>query len=280
MMDPAAKKKRFEGLIQFKEPLRQALACIHAANSRRFATSLQSDFVKHRNTPELSHFLLGSDDSAIEDMSNGISPRHTLLAIEQLGEAPLLWKRSRPEPDVKIFAWLNSADHLACQQLYLLLAAALGDHKTLDLNDLSVSGTIKTVFTQAKDRSWMGSERTQLFTEFEKDTAKIFKAQKTTVRTDGCTVSILVEGHTNLSQEQASDLAISHLKNPSRHLVIVNYLGGPKPRLQCVYFTPMCLPLKEVQATAIQGFVVLRDIKTPAKVRKTMLASLSKLGKT
>lgn len=273
MTGTAVKRKRFEGLIQFQEPLRQALVCIQASGAARFATAIQSEFLQARNTPDLSHFLLTSDGSAIGDLTKGIEAKHLLMAVEQLEEGEVSWKHKTPRPDVKISAWVNSGDPLVCQQLYCLLAAAGNNQSTFDLNELSPTGTLKNSFKDSMNKVWVKGERQDLFEDFMRDAGKIFQAEKTVVASDGCTVSLLVEGFTNLKAAEAHVLAIKHLKKATRHLVIVNYIGGPRPRLQCVYLTPMRLPLKELQSSAHKGFVLLRDIKETAQLAKSVLAS-------
>ena len=273
MTGMAVKKKRFEGLIQFHEPLRQALTSIQAAHPSRFATSFQSDFIKHRDTPELSHFLLALNGSEIGEIPNDRQPHHLLMAIERLEDAQIDWKKKLPENDVNIAAWLNSGDLLVCQQVYRILAAAASNQETFGLDQLLPKGAIKSSFESSEGKPWMGEERLELFKDFKKDTSKIFKAEKSTISTDGCTVSLMIEGDTNLSWEKASKKLVTGLKSASRHLVIVNYTSGPNARLQCVYLTPMRLPLKELQTVVLKGFVLLRDIKPSVKFPKTVLVS-------
>ncbi len=273
MTGTAVKRKRFEGLIHFQEPLRQALVCIQAAYAGRFATAFQSEFIKARDTKDLSHFLLTSDGSDLGEVSATLEERHLLMAIEQLDDGQENWKKSLPEPDVKISAWLNTGDPLVCQQLYLLLAMAVAETSEFDLSRMNALGSIETELNKARSEAWMSAERISLYDEFQKDVAKIFKIDRERISTDGCSVSYLVEGETSLSAEDAFRAIIQGLKSNSRHLVIANYISGPKPRLQCVYLTPMRLPLKELQNVGLKGFVLLRDIKEKAAKQNSVLAS-------
>ena len=97
--------------------------------------------------------------------------------------------------------------------------------------------------------------------------------QREYLATDGCSVSLLLEGPTSLSWKDLTSKALSHLAKPDRHLVAVNYTSGVQPCLQCAYLTPMRLPLKELQTSTLKGFLLLRDIKETAKVSKSVLAS-------
>ncbi|MES2744882.1 MAG: hypothetical protein V4655_05620 [Bdellovibrionota bacterium] len=273
MTGSAVKKKRFEGLIQFQEPLRQALVCIQASFPNRFATAAQSSLLAGLNTPHLSHFLMATDGPEFGEDTPSLEANHLLMTVEQLDDDQTDWKNQVPSSDVKIAAWINSADPLACTQMFSLLAAGVSHAATLDLSQLSVLGALQTTLNESQSQSWMQGERVHLFEDFASDAEKIFRVEKKTVTTDGCTVSLFVEGETTLNAEKAFEAAIKILKNSERHLVIVNYIGGLKPRLQCVFLTPMRLPLKELQTSSLKGFVLLRDIKETAKLAKSVLAS-------
>lgn len=273
MTGVAGKKKRFEGLIQFQEPLRQALVSLQAAHGDRFATAFQSDFLKAKDTTDLSHFILTSDGSTIGDLTRGLEARHLMISIEQLSDNVMDWKKTKLDPDAKISAWLSSGDPLACQQLYSLLALASSEARTFDLKSLKTLGALSLPFETAAGEAWMSEERMSHFKDFEADASRIMRTDKRTIVTDGCTVSLIIEGNTKLSADKAFEKALIKLRKNTRHFVGVNYVGGSKPRLQCVYLTPMRLPLKELQTSALRGFVLLRDIKEKAHLPKSVLAS-------
>jgi hypothetical protein len=266
MTSSAVKKKRYEGLMQFQERLRQALACIQASFPGRFSPADQSEQLKGLNTHYLSHFLLNAQSAETNETMSGSSP--LLMAIEQLSDDPTDWKYPSPADDVKISAWLDSGDPLACSQMFWLLAAGLSEHPVFDLNQLFARGSVRSTLVEAMSQSWMSHERTELFDSFRQDAEQIFSAENTLVSTDGCSVSLVMQGSTSLSSEKAFEAAIKHLKSSERHLVIFSYEGGEKPRIQCAFLTPMRLPLKEPQSFALKGFVLLRDIKKTAKQDK------------
>ncbi|RZA19284.1 MAG: hypothetical protein EOP10_19795 [Proteobacteria bacterium] len=253
--------------------MRQALVCIQASFPNRFATAAQSSLLAGLNSPHLSHFLMAAQGSEFGEDTPVLESNHLLMTIEQLDDDQTDWKNQVPAGAVKIAAWLNSADPLACSQMFWLLAAGASQAKALDLGQLNARGALQTTLKDSGSQSWMQGERVHLFERFTSDAEKIFRVEKKLVSTDGCTVSLFVEGETTLSSEKAFEAAIKILKNSERHMVIVNYIGGQKPRLQCVFLTPMRLPLKELQTSSLKGFVLLRDIKETVKLAKSVLAS-------
>lgn len=268
------KKKRYEGLIQFQDPLRQVLVCLQAALAERFTTGAQLDFLKLRDSGEASHFLLTSDGSTVGEMGKGLENRHLLMRIEQLGQALPTWLT--PELDNKIAAWIDSTDALTAQYFYQLLAQAVSGNDSFCLKQVSAWGANIETWTDSKilKPDWLGRERRELLGLFTQDASPLFKKiEKQSLATDGCSVALLLEGPTHLNWKDLSSEAFTRLAKADRHLVAVNFMSTPKHRLQIAYITPMRLPLKDLQASTLKGFLLLRDIKETAKLSKSVLAS-------
>lgn len=268
------KKQRYEGLIQFQDPLRQALVCLQAALAERFTTGAQLDFLKLRDSGEASHFLLTSDGSNVGEMAKGLENRHLLMRVEQMDQKLPSWLP--PELDNKIAAWLDSTDALTAQYFYQLLAQAVSQSNEFCLKELSAWGASIETWTASKilKPEWLGRERHELLGEFTAEAAPLFrKIEQQSLATDGCSVALLLEGLTHLDWKGLSTEAFARLAKPDRHLIAVNFNSKPEHRLQIAYITPMRLPLKDLQASTLKGFLLLRDIKETAKLAKSMLAS-------
>lgn len=269
------KKKRYEGLIQFQDPLRQALVCLQAALAERFTTAAQLDFLKQRDSREASHFLLTSDGSTVGGLPRGLEARHLLMRVEQLEQNLPSW--AAPELDNKIAAWLDSTDPLTAQYFYQLLAQAVAPTPSFDLKQVSAWGASIESWSDSKtlqSAAWICRERLELLQEFRDDAAPLFgNIDKQSLATDGCSVALLLEGLTHLSWQDLSLEALLRLAKPHRHLLAVNFMSTPEHRLQIAYVTPMRLPLKDLQASTLKGFLLLRDIKEATKVSKSVLAS-------
>ncbi|MBC7661099.1 MAG: hypothetical protein H7249_15480 [Chitinophagaceae bacterium] len=269
------KKKRYEGVIQFQDPLRQALVCLQAALAERFVTGAQDDYLKLIDTPEASHFLMTSDGSPVGDLSLGLQSRHLLLRIEQLENSLPKWQA--PDFYRKIAAWIDSSDPLTTQFLFQVLAQAASPHSTsFDLSSLLAWGTAVDSSLNPKNSSfqkpWLDTEHTRLLQAFKGDAEGLFKkVEKQSLAADGCSVSFLLEGPTSLSWQALADGALKKLAKMDHHLVALNYTSGPKPRLQCAYLMPMRLPLKDLQTSSLKGFLLLCDIKEAAKKPKSVL---------
>ncbi len=271
----AKKKQRYEGLIQFQDPLRQALVCLQAALAERFTTGAQLEFLKQKDTPDASHFLLTSDGSNVGGMGEGLEARHLLMRVEQLDQKLPTW--DKPECESKIAAWLDSSDTLAAQYIFQLLAQAVAITSQFDLQQVSSWGAETSNWQGPhliQHESWQSLERRDMLKTFQDEAAPLFKKiDKQNLTTDGCSVTLHIEGPTDLSWQDLSITALERLVKPNRHLIAVNYISQPTPRLQIAYITPMRLPLKDLQASTLKGFMLLRDIKEAAKVAKSVLAS-------
>lgn len=269
------KKKRFEGLIQFQDPLRQAMVCLQAALAERFTTGAHIDFLKVKDSVDASHFLLTSDGSTIGEMDKGLEERHLLMRVEQLDQNLPSWQT--PELDNKIAAWLDSSDPLTAQYFYQILAQASGEANAFDLRQVSAWGASLDSWTDTKTlkiEPWMNRERIELLNSFRTDASPLFsKMESQSISTDGCSVALLLEGECSFQWKDCALEAIKNLAKENRHLLAINYISGPKPRLQIAYITPMRLPLKDLQASTLKGFLLLRDIKVKAKMSKSVLAS-------
>jgi hypothetical protein len=269
------KKKRFEGLIQFQDPLRQAMVCLQASLAERFTTGAHIDFLKTRDSVEASHFLLTSDGSIIGEMEKGLEERHLLMRVEQLDQNLPRWQS--PELDNKITAWLDSSDALTSQYFYQILAQASGGTSPFDLRHVSAWGASQDSWTDTKTlkiEPWMNRERIELLNSFRTDASSLFsKLEVQSVSTDGCSVALLLEGECGLQWKDCASEAIKNLAKANRHLLAINYISGPKPRLQIAYITPMRLPLKDLQASTLKGFLLMRDIKVKVILPHSVIAS-------
>ncbi|MBC7531427.1 MAG: hypothetical protein H7318_07600 [Oligoflexus sp.] len=268
------KKKRYEGLIQFQDPLRQVMVCLQAALEERFTTGAQLDFLKLRDSSEASHFLLTSDGSTVGEMAGGLESRHLLMRVEQLGRELPSWLT--PELDNKIAAWIDSTDPLTAQYFYQVLAHAVSGSESFCLKQVSAWGAATETWTASNilKPDWLGCERHELLGKFTSEATPLFrKIEKQRLATDGCSVALLLEGPTDLAWKDLPAEALARLAKADRHLIAVNFISTPERRLQIAYITPMRLPLKDLQASTLKGFLLLRDIKETAKLSKSVLAS-------
>ena len=154
-MSPAPKKKRYEGLIQFKDFLRQNLVCLQAALQGSFATAVQCPLVARLDQLDLGcyHLIVGfGRDHDLSAAVTATSDEQLLIQLHQKLDQPLsqLVEGLR---ETQVGVWIDSADLLAGQYFYNILANLMLQKGELDRRNQHSWGSVTTSFAVSDHQS-------------------------------------------------------------------------------------------------------------------------------
>lgn len=219
-MQKPKKKKRYEGLIQFKDALRQSVVCLQASLAGGFATKLQSNLVNALDeASESSHFLLFSSAGEVGEVndSDQISDHHILAFIRQKKpeeeKLEIVWHEN---PLAKLSLWIDPKDHLAVGEFFRIVTHLCRSQQRLQLDTCQNWGSVVDHYDfkdldQAKlelaewcERFQLSEERIRSLGRALEESEKFYSnIESFHLGSDGSNLSIILEGH--LKSEVKSD---------------------------------------------------------------------------
>ena len=280
------KRKRFEGLIHFKDSLRQTVVCLQASLAKRFATSVQSPLIENLDeTAEDAYYLLLSSDQDVGQVSDEaeINQHHVLTRLCQCFDDKTRDAIAWHQQDLaKVSAWLDPADQIGSSYLYLILLQICNQSQNLDLKLCRTWGS----FAETHDFQSMQSvsqwiegwrqayrvndERTKVFSKSLKQAGPLFESiDQLQLSSDGTFISLTIEGRIDSNLKASTQQIIDACKDLSGHTVVLN--------LHEVDQISIVLPIRITQGSrpyGLRSFIVIRDLDANgAKSQQTKQAS-------
>jgi hypothetical protein len=289
MSDEKPKKKRFEGLIQFKEALRQTIVCLQASMEDRFASSLQSELVRRldENTEQMHHLLFATSGSVGKvDETQQMTEQHLLARIYQQQSENLKTELICTQPDpAHITVWLDPADPLVTSYLFRLISMACNSAETFDLKDCLAWGSVlrsQAIQDQAAAEDFVKNcstqygfswDRTTIMLSFVQALSELLQScESIHLVADGSYVGLLIEGRTKASLPQNLQMTMEKLASSDAHTLAINCPSDPNACTQFAMLMPIRLQSKAVCASLLKGFVVLNNVRRKPKTQKNKLA--------
>lgn len=287
MSGDSPKKKRFEGLIHFQDPLRQAFVCLQASLGSKFATEGQVSFLKDlsKSQEEAAYLLLSQEADSLSSLSqlNDLKVQHMLCHIRQLKSPKPLDGINWFDPhSAKLNAWIDSSDLLASSSLMRILGLACRADANFDLADSFAWGSVRKVKPDAQGQEEFFREglrsfffcrtRLELFQNFVQRSMPVFKKiQNMSIVSDGLSVSLLLDGAPAGSWKELGPNAFKQYAQDDSPFTAVNYRSAEQ--LQCMIVTPLRLPLKSSERIFFKGIVLCREMKLEKGSQRTKKAS-------
>lgn len=269
-MTTRPKKKRFEGLIQFKDFLRQTVVCLQASLAEKFATSVQSAFIKHLDEQsEGVYFLLLSSSEEVGQVSteDEISPHHILSRFYQKQggnvSQDIAWHK---QDHTKISVWLDPTDQLAAHSFYRIALQVCSSQQHLNLLECQNWGSLvhthRFVDRKAME-SWLkqwhahyqiNNERMKMLGQSLTQSLGFFdQTEAVHLTSDGTYVSLIIDGELTQKHKSKLDRFVGKLKNLPIHSLILNL--GETDQIA------LCLPIRLVkQQVGLKSFMVVKDL--------------------
>ncbi len=289
MSEDKPKKKRFEGLIQFKEALRQTIVCLQASMEDRFASSLQSELVRRLDeNPDHTHHLLFSSSGCIAkvDEVRQMTDQHLLARIYQQQSEDLRSELKYSTKDAAhITLWLDPADPLITSYFFRLVSLACSGKDNFDLKDcLSWGSIIQSQATQTAEAvedfvkncskqygfSW---DRTAIMLSFVQRLCGFLQSYESIhLVGDGSYIGLLIEGKPKTDVAQNLQATIDQLAASDAHTIAINIAADPEACTQFVMLMPIRLQSKAVSPSLLKGFVLLNNVCRKPKTQKSKLA--------
>ncbi len=285
MSEVKPKKKRYEGLIQFKDALRQTIVCLQASMDTRFAHSLHSPWLKKLDEDHAPqhHLLFATDKGCISDglAAKDLDENHLLACIHQQQTADLRseisWNKGLR---TKISAWVDPGDMLISSVLFRLISMACNTAIPFDLKDcLSAGGVIKSrewqqfeegrqFIDECQTQFGLNPQRIKVFKSFLLLSQNLIKdSGKVHLIGDGLAIGILIEG---LSLQKDANLLAAALAPLAQgnHTIIVNRPESLHEPLQLAILTAIRMPSQLKGSSSLKGFVFLNNIRPAAILKK------------
>ncbi len=279
MSDEKPKKKRFEGLIQFKEALRQIVVCLQASMESRFMTAIQSELVKKldESTSGSHHllFAMGSESAKPIESETQLEPRHLLTQITQTqGEdvrSEIKWSQSHM---TKASVWIDSSDILMANFFFWLISVACRPNKTFHLQDcVNWGGAVfsKTI-TRANDidvclQDWqqrfqLSYARQVLMNDFTKASVELLKeSTQLSLLSDGSFVGLLIEGRRADCSAEELCKKLQALTQIEAHSITLNLANSADGITQILMLSPIRESNKSLNVASLRGFIVLENMR-------------------
>lgn len=272
-MTTRPKKKRFEGLIHFKDSLRQTVVCLQASLSSKFATSVQSEFVRKLDEgSDDAHFLLFSSGTQVGqvDEEHDLCSHHILSRIHQKEAGELAdevcWHRHDKS---KVSVWIDPSDHLAASAIYRIISCICYSGQTLNLKDCQNWGSLITSHSYTdlnKAKAWLNQwqgfyqlniERLNLIrSSLEQLTPDFTAIDQLYLSSDGTSISLIIEGELLDQLKNNLDQTVEKLRGLSYHSVIINM----SDKDQLCLTSPIRL-LTFHQQSPLRSFVLIRGLE-------------------
>ncbi|MFW7377543.1 MAG: hypothetical protein ACOH5I_01890 [Oligoflexus sp.] len=238
-MTTKPKKKRFEGLIHFKDSLRQTAVCLQASLNNKIATSVQSEFVKQLDAgPEDVHFLLFSsaDQVGLVSREDEMTSHHILSRFHQKTSDELAKEIEwHLHEKTKVSVWIDPIDHLAANAFYRIISHVCYSGQTLNLKHCQNWGSLitdhsysdlqqaKVWLAQWQSLFQLNQERLNLIRNSLDQTHAYFTdIDNLYLTSDGTCVSLIIEGE--LQQHNKTNLTqtVRLLRDLTFHSVTLN----------------------------------------------------------
>ncbi|HET9237542.1 MAG TPA: hypothetical protein VFO10_09845 [Oligoflexus sp.] len=289
MSDEKPKKKRFEGLIQFKEALRQTIVCLQASMEDRFASSLQSELVRRldENTEQMHHLLFATAGAVGKiDDSKQMTDQHLLARIYQQQTEDLKTELNCTQPDpAHITVWLDPADPLITSYLFRLISLACSASESFDLKDCLAWGSVlrsQAISDQAAAEAFVKNcsqqygfswDRSEIMLGFVQALGSLLQTcDSIHLVADGSYVGLLIEGKTKASLPEHLQEAMAKLASSDAHTLAINCPADPQASTQFAMLMPIRLQSKAVCPSPLKGFVVLQSVRRKPNTQKNKLA--------
>ncbi len=289
MSDEKPKKKRFEGLIQFKEALRQTIVCLQASMEDRFASSLQSELVRRldENTEQMHHLLFATSGAVGKvDDSEHMTEQHLLARIYQQQSEDLRTELTCTQPDpAHITVWLDPADPLVTSYFFRLISLACNGTDSFDLKDCLAWGSVlrsqaiqdqqaaEAFVKNCSNQYGFSWDRTEIMLGFVQALAGLLQTcDSIHLVADGSYVGLLVEGKTKACLPQNLQMTMNKLASCDAHTIAINCASDPNASTQFAMLMPIRLQSKAVCASLLKGFVVLNNVRCKPNTQKNKLA--------
>ncbi len=290
MSEDKPKKKRFEGLIQFKEALRQTIVCLQASMEDRFASSLQSDLVRQLDeNPDQMHHLLFSTQGCVGqvDESKQLTEQHLLARIYQQQTEDLRTELHCPQKDPAHFTlWLDPADPLVTNYFFRLVSLACNGAKTFDLKDclawgsvlrsLAIQnlGTAEDFVKNCSTEYGFSWDRCNIMLGFVQALEPLLQScESIHLVADGSYIGLLIEGKPKAALPQNLQNTMEQLAKSDAHTIAINCTAEAEACTQFAMLMPIRLPSKATCPSMLKGFIVLNNIRSKPNTQKSKLAS-------
>lgn len=289
MSDEKPKKKRFEGLIQFKEALRQTIVCLQASMEDRFASSLQSELVRRldENTEQMHHLLFATSGVVGKvDESQQMTEQHLLARIYQQQSEDLRTELTCTQSDpAHITVWLDPADPLVTSYFFRLISLACNGTDAFDLKDCLAWGSVlrsQAIQDQQAAEDFVKNcsaqygfswDRTGIMLGFVQAISGLLQTcDSIHLVADGSYVGLLIEGKTIACLPQNLQVTVNKLASTDAHTIAINCAADASASTQFAMLMPIRLQSKAVCASLLKGFVVLNNIRRKPNTQKNKLA--------
>lgn len=290
MSEDKPKKKRFEGLIQFKEALRQTIVCLQASMEDRFASSLQSDLVRQldENTDQMHHLLFSTQGCVGQvSASQQLTEQHLLARIYQQQTEDLRSELHCPQKDpAHITLWLDPADPLVTNYFFRLVSLACNGRETFDLKDCLAWGSVLNslaiqnleaaeVFVKNCSAQYGFSwDRSGIMLGFVQALGPLLQScDSIHLVADGSYIGLLIEGKPKAALPQNLQATMEQLATSDAHTIAINCAANAESCTQFAMLMPIRLPSKAMCPSMLKGFIVLNNIRSKPNTQKSKLAS-------
>lgn len=289
MTEEKPKKKRFEGLIHFKEALRQTIVCLQAAMEDRFASTLQSNLIKQldQNPEQAFHLLFGIKQAVGEiNQASDLKSSHLLARIYQQQSEDLRQEICCPAQDLKhINMWINPSDPLMASYFFRLVSLACQGHPQFDLKDSLSWGSVMRSQEVSDVKSTLAFvescsnqygftwDRQTIVQEFVQSLAPILQTFSSVhLHADGSYISFVVEGMPKADLRNQFCSWVQKLSESGAHSLAINIPEEPSLPTQFAVLMPIRLQNKSVNIPYLKGFILLHQICRKKEAEKPKLA--------
>ncbi|SMF22434.1 hypothetical protein [Pseudobacteriovorax antillogorgiicola] len=260
------KKKRFEGLIHFKDSLRQTIVCLQASLKQGFATESQSPLIAKLNQDqEEVYFLLFSSNRNVGQISelNQLSHHHLLAFIHQIHADDITSAvRWHQYPQAAISIWMDPSDRLASNYMHNLISQVCQKTQSIDFTRCHGWGSHRTQLNlgngkQAND--WLGKwhedygtdeDRAAIMSQLLSEGQSFFsEVQKVSISSDGTYTTLTIDGKLSSRDQQGMKHTLENLKRLPAHIIGINL--GNKDQVE------FCVPIRVTTATPLKAVFVI-----------------------
>lgn len=283
MSEERPKKKRYEGLIQFKDSLRQSIVCLQASMEDRFLHSLHSAWIRKLDEEHapLHHliFAMGRQSIGEVNVAQDMTDHHLLARICQQQSADLcseiIWAKG---PTPQLTAWLDPSDFTVSSLLFRMISLACDLSKSFDLKTCMAWGGV------LQSANWQSAEEAQQFLRSSQKQFGLSESRVTILKAfldralgllqnkgavhfigDGLSIGILIEGSPLEAEAETIARAIAQLPQSAAHTILINRPRDPAEPLQLVILTSIRASSHFKGASMLKGFVLINNIRPLAK---------------
>lgn len=284
------KKKRFEGLLQFREALRQSIVCLQASMGERFAHSIQSSLIRSLDeAPDNAsyfHLLFGMGDKHIGDVAvqKDMRDHHILARIYQQKETDLKDELSWSAlQKAQVSAWLDPSDAQATSYFFRIISMACNSLQPIDLNEASSWGSVLksqslkkaneafTFLKSCQSQYSFSSERLAALEDYlERLLPLLRKSQSIHLLADGASIGLIVEGQSLTALPEGMQLFFDSLAPCRAHTLAINC---SRAQTQFAMFTPIRMNHVNLGVPSLKATLVISEIKRGKKQKSKPLAS-------